>query len=91
MKRQAPPARGQPASFIPQEVVMKLMRALLAGLLFLLTLLLVYGLHIQLFKVDVVFYAALGDVLLAAALTALGLYTGPGFGCWACSSVPNCW
>jgi hypothetical protein len=36
---------------------MKLMRALQAGLLFLLTLLLVYGLHIRFFKVDVVFYA----------------------------------
>lgn len=47
---------------------MKFLRALLASLLFLVLLALVHFLHIRYFKVDVVFYAAIGDGVLAALL-----------------------
>lgn len=47
---------------------MKFFRAMLATGLFLLTLLLVYRVHIVYVKVDVVFYAAILDAMLASAI-----------------------
>lgn len=42
---------------------------------FLLLLLLVYGLHVKLFRVDVVFYASIADAVIATALMSLTLFT----------------
>lgn len=52
----------------------KLSRAALASLLFCLVSLGIYLVHVRWLRVDVVFYAALSDVLLAAALTGLLLW-----------------
>lgn len=52
---------------------MKLIRAGLASALFLALLLLVYFIHVRFFRVDVVFFAALFDVLLAAILASAAL------------------
>lgn len=53
---------------------MKFQRALLASTYFVLLLVLVYVLHITFFKVDVVFYAAIGDGVLAACLAGIILF-----------------
>ena len=53
---------------------MKLLKACLASLLFLTLLLGVYWLHVRYMRVDVVFYAAIADVFIAAALAALMLF-----------------
>lgn len=50
---------------------MKIVRALAASLLFVLLLLATYYLHIRFFTVNVVFYAAIADGLIAAVLTGL--------------------
>jgi hypothetical protein len=54
---------------------MKIFRALLATLLFVLLLLATYFIHIRFFTVNVVFYAAIADGVIAAALTGLSIST----------------
>lgn len=54
---------------------MKLIRAILATLLFVILLVAVYYIHINYFSVNVVFYAAIIDAILAASIMALILYT----------------
>jgi hypothetical protein len=54
---------------------MKIFRALLATLLFVLLLLATYFVHIRFFTVNVVFYAAIADGVIAAALTGLSIST----------------
>ncbi len=54
---------------------MKLSRALLASMIFLIVLVAVYYIHINYFRVDVVFYAAIADGILAAIFTAALLWT----------------
>ncbi|GLS13207.1 MULTISPECIES: hypothetical protein [Hydrogenophaga] len=54
---------------------MKLIQSLAASVLFVALLVLTYAVHIRFFRVDVVFYAALGDAVIAAAATALFLMT----------------
>lgn len=54
---------------------MKLIRAILATLLFVVFLIAIYYTHINYFSVNVVFYAAIIDALLAAFLMAVILYT----------------
>jgi len=54
---------------------MKLFASTIAALLFTAILLVIYYLHIQYLTVDVVFYAAIGDGLLAALLTGLLLFS----------------
>lgn len=58
---------------------MKLARAAIATVGYLIILLLVYYIHIQFFKVNVVFYAAIGDSALAALLMGLALVRLKGF------------
>lgn len=53
---------------------MKLTRAALATALFLLVLIPTYYLHANFFKVDVVFYAAIADAVMAALATGVLLY-----------------
>ena len=53
---------------------MKIIRALLASLAFLFTLLTFYVIHINFFQVDVVFYSALLDGVLAAILVSVILF-----------------
>jgi hypothetical protein len=48
----------------------KVFNAILAGILYLVTLAIVYILHIKYFRVDVVFYSAIFDAVIAAAATA---------------------
>jgi hypothetical protein len=48
---------------------MKVIRFVLASALFLLLLAIVYGIHITFFRVDVVFYSALFDGVIAAVIT----------------------
>ena len=48
---------------------MKVIRFLLASALFLLLLAIVYGIHITFFRVDVVFYSAIFDGVIAAVIT----------------------
>lgn len=54
---------------------MKVIRALLATALFVLLLAAIYYLHIRLFTVNVVFYAAIADGVIAALLTGLLIST----------------
>jgi len=56
----------------------RLRRAALATLAYLITLPLVYLVHSRYFRVDVVFYSALLDVLIATALCALPLWLARG-------------
>lgn len=49
---------------------MKISKACLASLLFLMLLIGVYWIHMRFFKVDVVFYASIADACIAAAITA---------------------
>lgn len=58
---------------------MKIVRALAASLLFVLLLLATYYLHIRFFTVNVVFYAAIADGLIAAVLTGLVMSTSRSF------------
>lgn len=58
---------------------MKIVRALAASLLFVLLLLATYYLHIRFFTVNVVFYAAIADGLIAAVLTGLVMSTSSHF------------
>lgn len=56
---------------------MKLLRAILATILFLVVLVVIYVVHVRLFRVDVVFYAALLDVILAtAAVSTIAIVSG---------------
>lgn len=48
---------------------MKVFNAILAGVLYLVTLAIVYILHVKYFRVDVVFYSAIFDAVIAAAVT----------------------
>lgn len=52
---------------------MKLTRALIASAVFLIILLIVYYFHINYFKVDVVFYAAIADGVLASFIAGVAL------------------
>lgn len=54
---------------------MKFTRALIATAGFLIILVVIYYIHIQYLKVDVVFYAAITDGILAALIAGLGLLT----------------
>lgn len=56
---------------------MKLLQASLATLLFVTVLLATYTIHVTWFPVNVVFYSALGDALIAAILTGLLLFLLP--------------
>ena len=58
---------------------MKLSRAFLAGLIFVFLLLLVYYLHVAYFSVNVVFYAAIADAVIATVLTGALLFVLPYF------------
>ncbi len=58
---------------------MKIVRALAASLLFVLLLLATYYVHIRFFTVNVVFYAAIADGLIAAVLTGLVMSTSRHF------------
>lgn len=58
---------------------MKLIRAALATALFLSVLIPTYYLHANFFKVDVVFYAAIADAVVAALATGVLLYVLKGF------------
>jgi len=52
---------------------MKFLHALIASTAFFILLLLIYYLHIAFFKVDVVFYSAVFDVVLASIIGSIGL------------------
>lgn len=52
---------------------MKITRAIAASMFFLVALVIVYYVHINYLKVNVVFYAAIGDGFIAAALAAVAL------------------
>jgi hypothetical protein len=52
----------------------RLYKSLWATVWFVLLLLLIYGLHVKFFRVDVVFYAAIADGLIASALMGLALF-----------------
>ncbi len=52
---------------------MKITRAIAASMFFLVALIIVYYVHINYLKVNVVFYAAIGDGFIAAALAAVAL------------------
>jgi len=54
---------------------MKPTRALIASSAFIILLVLIYYLHISLFKVDVVFYSSIFDVVLTSGIATLGLLT----------------
>lgn len=58
---------------------MKIFRALLATALFVLLLLATYYIHIRFFTVNVVFYAAIADGVIAALLTGLFMSTSKAF------------
>lgn len=53
---------------------MKFIRALIASLLFAVVLLALYHVHITYFKVNVVFYSAILDVVLAACIASVALF-----------------
>jgi hypothetical protein len=54
--------------------MIKISRAGLATLLFLLLLVGIYYLHVNFFRVDVVFFAAIGDGVIAALVAGVGLF-----------------
>ncbi|NVK01961.1 MAG: hypothetical protein HWE12_10500 [Oceanospirillaceae bacterium] len=58
---------------------MKVISALLASGLFILSLVVIYYIHINFFKVDVVFYAAIFDAILAAIAAGFLLWIFPYF------------
>jgi hypothetical protein len=53
---------------------MKAVQSGIATLIFIVNLVVVYYLHVRYFKVDVVFYSAIADVILAAIFTSLILF-----------------
>lgn len=55
-------------------MINKLIKVLLATTLFVLVLLSVYAVHMTMFRVNVVFYAALADALMAAAICGIGVF-----------------
>lgn len=55
-------------------MINKFITALLATTLFVLVLLTVYAVHMTMFRVNVVFYAAIADALLAAAICGIGVF-----------------
>jgi hypothetical protein len=55
-------------------MINKFIKALLATTLFVLVLLTVYAVHMTMFRVNVVFYAAIADALLAAAICGIGVF-----------------
>lgn len=59
---------------------MKIKKSLLGILLFTVLLLIFYYIHARFFKVDVVFYSAIFDGLLAALVSTVILYLAPYFG-----------
>lgn len=59
---------------------MKTIRALVASLLYIFILAITYLVHINFFNVDVVFYAAIGDALIAAVLAGWILFALKYFG-----------
>lgn len=56
---------------------MKTFRFAVAMCVFVVMLIAVYGVHVNFFKVNVVFYAAIADAVIAAVLTALLVFTTP--------------
>ena len=54
---------------------MKLIRAILASVLFAVVLIVAYGIHVTYFRVDFVFYAAIADGIIAAAIAGILLLT----------------
>ena len=54
---------------------MKLIRAILASVLFSVVLIVTYGIHVTYFRVDVVFYAAIADGIIAATIAGILLLT----------------
>ena len=54
---------------------MKLIRAILASVLFSVVLIVSYGIHVTYFRVNVVFYAAIADGIIAAAIAGILLLT----------------
>jgi hypothetical protein len=59
---------------------MKFIKTLLASLIFVFILFVVYFVHVTFLRVDVVFYAAIVDALLAAGLSAIIIYLFKFFG-----------
>jgi hypothetical protein len=59
---------------------MKFIKTLLASLIFVFILFVVYFIHVTFLRVDVVFYAAIMDALLAAGLSAIIIYFFKSFG-----------
>lgn len=55
-------------------MINKLISALLATTLFVLVLLTVHAIHMTMFRVNVVFYAALADALMAAAICGIAMF-----------------
>ncbi len=55
-------------------MINKFIKASLATTLFVLVLLTVYAVHMTMFRVNVVFYAAIADALMAAAICGIGLF-----------------
>lgn len=55
-------------------MINKFTKALLATTLFVLVLLTVYAVHMNMFRVNVVFYAAIADALMAAAICGIGVF-----------------
>ena len=53
---------------------MKFVKTLLASLIFVLMLFIIYFIHVRFIRVDVLFYAAIVDALLAAGLSAMIIY-----------------
>lgn len=58
-------------------------KSLLAGILFVINLLVIYVLHVKFFKVDVVFYSAIFDGVLAAVLTFIVISKWNVFSCFS--------
>ncbi|GHX57878.1 hypothetical protein ID062_16660 [Vibrio cholerae] len=58
-------------------------KSLFAGILFVVNLLVIYVLHVQYFKIDVVFYSAIFDGVLAAILTFFVISTWNFFSCFS--------
>jgi hypothetical protein len=54
---------------------MKTVRAIIATLLFTVILIVIYYIHINYFKVNVVFYAAIGDAVIATVVSGMTLFT----------------
>lgn len=55
-------------------MINKFIKALLATTLFVIVLLTIYAIHMTMFRVNVVFYAAIADALMAAAICGVGVF-----------------